>query len=92
MKLKEIATIKEIKNIKNKNILMRVDYNVPYNKEGEISDKSRIESTIPTINYLQEKEVNNIILISHLGRPDGKVNMKYSLKQVSIKLSEILNQ
>ena len=54
----------------NKNILMRVDFNVPM-KHGKVIDPKRIVSTLPTINYLLDKNAKSVILMSHLGRPHG---------------------
>ncbi|MBR3256268.1 phosphoglycerate kinase [Candidatus Saccharibacteria bacterium] len=68
-------------NIKDKNVLVRVDYNVPI-KDGKITDDLRIRASIPTINYLLEHGAKQIALISHLGRPDGKPNSEFSLKPV----------
>lgn len=85
-----MKTIKDI-DIKNKNILVRVDYNVPI-KKGEITDDLRIRASLPTINYLLENGANKIILISHLGRPDGKENPEFSLKPVAESLAKLLGQ
>ena len=85
-----MKTIKDI-DIKNKNILIRVDYNVPI-KDGKITDDLRIRASLPTINYLLENGANKIILISHLGRPDGKENFEFTLSPVAEKLRELLNQ
>jgi phosphoglycerate kinase len=56
--------------LKNKNILMRVDFNVPM-KEGKVFDAKKIVSTLPSINYLLENDAKSVILMSHLGRPHG---------------------
>ncbi|MDD3101633.1 MAG: phosphoglycerate kinase [Patescibacteria group bacterium] len=82
MKLK---TIKEIKNLKGKRVLVRVDFNCPI-KNGRVIDDTRIQASLETIKYLiQQKAI--IILISHLGDPKGKKNLKYSLKPVYKNLS-----
>jgi len=57
--------------IKDKWVLMRVDFNVPI-KEGKIKDPTRIVSTLPTIDFLKKNGAKSIILMSHLGRPDGQ--------------------
>ena len=57
--------------IKDKRILMRVDFNVPI-KDGKVSDATRIVSTLPTIDFLKKNGAKSIILMSHLGRPDGQ--------------------
>ena len=68
--------------LNNKNILLRVDYNVPIN-DNKITDTNRIDNTFETINFLfDNKKVNNIIILSHLGRPKGKINYDYTLKPV----------
>lgn len=56
--------------IKGKRVLMRVDFNVPI-KEGKVKDTTRIAGAIPTINYCLEHGAKSIVLMSHLGRPDG---------------------
>lgn len=85
-------TVKYIDQIdlKNKRVMIRVDYNVPYDKEMNITDDTRIKATIPTINYCLENNCR-IILISHLGRPKGQVKPALSLKPVSESLRKILN-
>eukprot|EP00474_Spongospora_subterranea_P008436 CRZ08894.1 hypothetical protein [Spongospora subterranea] len=63
-----------------KRVLMRVDYNVPINKNGDVEDPRRIEATLPTINHVLKQGAKSVVLISHLGRPDGQVMPKYSLR------------
>ena len=63
-------TVKDAK-IRNQIVLVRTDYNVPL-KNGEILSDFRIRASLPTIEYLREKGAKKIILISHLGRPEGK--------------------
>ncbi len=76
--------------LKNKKVLLRVDLNVPMNN-GAITETTRIEKILPTINYLLEKEAK-IIIISHVGRPKGKVVNEMSLEPISNKLSQFLNK
>tara|TARA_Y100001978_G_scaffold120194_1_gene107083 strand:- start:345 stop:1553 length:1209 start_codon:yes stop_codon:yes gene_type:complete len=74
-----------------KKVLVRVDFNVPLNDKGEITDDTRIRAAIPTIDYL----INNsarVILAAHFGRPKGKVNEKMRLTPVALRLSELLNK
>ncbi len=78
-------------NLKNKRVLVRVDFNVPLDENLTITDDRRISSSLPTINKIIA-EGGKAILMSHLGRPKGKVNPKYSLKPVASKLSELLGQ
>ena len=85
-----MKSIKDI-DVKNKNVLVRVDYNVPL-ADGKIEGDLRIRASLPTINYLLENGAKKIILISHLGRPEGKVDMKFSLGPVAKKLEKLLNR
>ena len=78
-------------DVSNKRVLVRVDFNVPIDEDGNIIDDTRIVSAIPTLTYLK-KQGAKIILISHLGRPKGNYVAKYSLKPVAQRLSHILNE
>ena len=89
--MKKLKTLQGV-NLESKKVLMRVDFNVPLNKEtGEITDNSRIKASLPTIEYLL-KQKSKIILISHLGRPEGTPSKKLSLEKVAANLSELLNE
>lgn len=77
--------------VKSKKVLVRVDFNVPMDEKGKITDDRRIREALPTINYLKDKGAK-VILMSHLGRPKGKVNPQYSLKPVARRLSELMGQ
>lgn len=85
--MKKITYIDEVE-IKNKTVLLRVDFNVSLNADYTISNSARIEQSLPTIKYLL-KNKNRLVIISHLGRPKG-VDNKYSLKVVADKLKEYL--
>ena len=77
--------------LEGKKVLVRVDFNVPLNESGQITDDTRIRAAIPTIKYL----INNsakVILAAHFGRPKGKVNEKMRLTPVAARLSDILEQ
>ena len=76
--------------LKDKKVLLRVDLNVPM-KNGSVTETSRIEKIIPTIKLLIEKEAK-IIIISHIGRPKGKIVKSMSLEPISKKLSLLLNK
>ncbi|MGB9813649.1 MAG: phosphoglycerate kinase [Thermovenabulum sp.] len=83
-------TVKDF-DVKGKRVFVRVDFNVPLDDEGNITDDTRIKAALPTITYLIENEAK-VILASHLGRPKGKFNPKYSLAPVAKRLSELLNK
>lgn len=78
-------------DIRGKRLLIRVDFNVPLNGDGIISDDSRIIKSLPTIKYGIDQGAR-IVLISHLGRPEGKPDRKYSLKPIADHLSTLLNR
>lgn len=80
-------TIKDVE-VKGKRVLVRCDFNVPQ-KDGKITDDIRIVSALPTINYLREQGAR-VILMSHLGRPEGEPKPEYTLKPVADRLSELL--
>ncbi|MBS4167566.1 phosphoglycerate kinase [Parachlamydia sp. AcF125] len=76
--------------LNGKKVLVRVDFNVPLDKEQKITDDTRIRASLPTIRYILEKG-GAVILMSHLGRPKGKPSSEYSLKPCAKRLSELLN-
>jgi 3-phosphoglycerate kinase len=81
-------TIKDVE-FKGKKALVRVDFNVPLDENNKITDENRISGALPTIKYLTEQGAK-VILCSHLGRPKGEFNKKYSLKPVAERLNELL--
>ncbi len=83
-------TIRDI-NVSNKKVLVRCDFNVPQDENGTITDNRRIVAALPTIQYLLEHNAK-IILCSHLGRPKGEINPKYSLKPVAEELTKLLGR
>jgi triosephosphate isomerase len=86
----EKKTLKDI-DVSGKKVLVRVDYNVPMNEAGEITDTTRVEASLPTLRYLLDHGAA-LILMAHLGRPKGKVVEKYSLKPVAKCLSGFLGK
>ena len=77
-------------NLSGKRVLMRVDFNVPM-KDGKITDDTRIQAALPTIKYVLNHGAS-VVLMSHLGRPDGKANPELSLAPVGNKLSKLLGK
>ena len=83
-------TVEDI-DVKGKKVLVRCDFNVPFDAEGNISDPKRINEALKTIKYLVDHQAK-VILCSHLGRPKGEFDMKYSLAPVAEYLSKALGQ
>ncbi|MDI9520224.1 MAG: phosphoglycerate kinase [Bacillota bacterium] len=81
-------TVRDL-DLKGKKVLVRVDFNVPMDENKNITDENRIIGALPTISYLLGQSAK-VILCSHLGRPKGEFNMKYSLAPVAKRLSELL--
>ena len=80
-------------DVKDKRVLLRVDFNVPVGDDGLVDSKEdwRIEATLPTINYLLNQKAK-VILLSHLGRPKGRVVKSLRLDPIAQRLSELLNK
>ena len=79
-------------DLKDKTVLVRADFNVPQDENLDITDDTRIRATLPTIKYILQNGVKKLVLMSHLGRPDGKRVDKYSLKPVAKRLKELLGE
>ena len=77
-----MKSIENIENIKNKRVILRLDLNVPI-KNGKITDSNRIDKVMPTLEFLLKKKAK-IIIISHVGRPKGKIVKELSLELVSL--------
>lgn len=78
-------------DISGKRVLMRVDFNVPM-KEGKITNNQRIVAALDSVKFALEKGAKSVVLMSHLGRPDGNVNMKYTLAPVAEELKKLLGK
>ena len=85
-----MRSIRNEKNLKNKKILLRLDLNVPL-KNGRIIDTTRIDKILPTLNFLTQHNAK-IIVLSHIGRPKGKIVKELSLKPISEDLKKKLMQ
>ncbi len=83
-------TVKDV-DVTGKRVFVRVDFNVPIDEEGNITDDTRIRAAMPTIEYLTNSNAK-VILASHLGRPKGEINLKFSLRPVAEKLSRLSNR
>ena len=82
--------LRELKDLKNKKVLLRLDLNVPL-KDEIIEDETRINKILPVLKFLLEAN-SKIIIVSHIGRPKGKINPKLSLKPVCENLENKLNK
>lgn len=84
-------TVRDLDNIKGKKVFVRVDLNVPFDENRNITDDTRIQAALPTVEYLKN-EGAKVILASHLGRPKGQVKDELRLDPVAKRLSELLKQ
>ncbi len=86
-----VKSLKEI-DITGKRVLIRVDFNVPMDAHQNISDDRRIRAALPTINYCIDHNACSITLVTHLGRPKGQYDERYSLKHIQKRLERLLNK
>ena len=83
-------SIKDV-DIKGKKVLIRVDFNVPLDKDRNITDDIRIKAALPTIEYVLDQG-GKAVIMSHLGRPKGQVREEMSLKPAGKRLEELLGR
>ncbi len=84
-------TIKDV-DLRGKKVIIRADFNVPLDKSAKITDDTRITAALPTVDYALKNGAAKVILMSHLGRPEGQVNEAYRLTPVAKRLEELLSQ
>ncbi len=89
--MQNVKSLKQI-DVKDKRVLIRVDFNVPMDSHHNITDDSRIKEAIHTINYCVDHEAKYIVLVTHLGRPDGDIDPDYSLKHIIKRLERLLDK
>ncbi|HLY76753.1 MAG TPA: phosphoglycerate kinase, partial [Thermoplasmata archaeon] len=77
--------------VRGRRVLVRVDFNVPLTEQGQVADDRRIAEALPTLLHLQTSMARTVLL-SHLGRPGGMRDMRFSLRPVARRLSELLGQ
>jgi len=86
----KLQTVKDV-DLKGKKVLIRVDFNVPLN-EGVVTDDTRIASSIPTIEYILGQKGTSLIVMSHFGRPKGKIDPLFSMAPIAKRFSELLGR
>jgi len=86
-----IRYIDQLKDIKGKKVFIRVDFNVPQDEKGNITEDTRIAGAVPTIKYAVEQGAK-VVLASHLGRPKGEKKVKYTMAPAAKRLSQLLGK
>ncbi|MBU1199610.1 MAG: phosphoglycerate kinase [Nanoarchaeota archaeon] len=86
-----MKTIKEI-DLSGKRVLLRAELNVPLNDRGDIVDDYRLRLAVPTIKYILEKGAKQLVIMGHLGRPDGKVVPKLKMDRVAVRLMKLIGK
>lgn len=86
-----MKTLKDF-DLKDQKVLLRVDFNVPLDENKKVKDATRIREALPTVHYLLEHQVKQVICLAHFGRPKGEINEKYTLAPVVEKFQELLGQ
>ncbi len=87
----EKVTVQDL-DLKDKKVIVRVDYNVPLDGDGNITDDARIKASLETLNYILKKGARKVILMSHLGRPKGKVVESLRMNPVAKRLEELIGE
>src|SRR5512140_2999538 len=86
-----IRYVDEIDNLHGKKVFIRVDFNVPLDENGNITEDTRIRASLPTINYALDAGAK-VVIASHLGRPKGERKMKYSMAPAAKRLGRLLGK
>lgn len=89
--MQNVKSLKDI-DVENKRVLIRVDFNVPMDSHHNITDDNRIKEALYTINHCIDHKAKSIILVTHLGRPEGEVNPDFSLKHIVKRVSRLLDR
>jgi len=89
--MQNVKSLKDIE-VKDKRILIRVDFNVPMDAHHNITDDNRIREALHTINHCIDNQAKSIILVTHLGRPKGDNKAEFSLKHIIKRVSRLLDR